>query len=391
MNELVGGALVQNVSAQCIPNLVATKTFKPQKIVWLYTPQVEGEARRMGAIAAHWRPRPEQRFCQVDARDVQALDKALARALGRLAREKRPIVFHLTGGTKSMALMAWRQMRALEEKGARCYAVVMDPTEQAFDLLHPHCRNAIVRCERLDLKTILRAHGNAIAAEGRSLPRLAEIRPLLNKLRALAPTLREALAGREPRRGEHDAELVLTGGADVPEPLRRALRWMRDGGVLAALEIRKNRIRWRWAPGFGAHGSPVDYARNEWLEDWVGAVLGKLSDWDGAYVGLRVDFSGRVREHRGKQDMQEFDFLGARRNRLVYWSCKHAKALTPAMLFEVDALRDEVGGRDQHVAGLVYLSQRAPGGLEVKARRLGVHLVDVSRPDAEKTLLQFSK
>ncbi|RME81515.1 MAG: DUF1887 family protein, partial [Zetaproteobacteria bacterium] len=127
VNELARGVLVQNASAQCIPNLVATKTFKPQKIVWLYTPQVEGEARRMGAIAAHWRPRPEQRFCQVDARDVQALDKALARALGRLARERRPIVFHLTGGTKSMALMAWRQMRALEEKGARCYAVVMDP------------------------------------------------------------------------------------------------------------------------------------------------------------------------------------------------------------------------------------------------------------------------
>jgi len=116
----------------------------------------------------------------------------------------------------------------------------------------------------------------------------------------------------------------------------------------------------------------------------LAAVLAHHDDgaWRGGYSGVQVDI-----KHPG--DHQEFDFLGVRKNHLVYWSCKNTSELKAAQMFEIDALRDEVGGRDFHIAGLMHTAP-AESGMRSKAKRLNVHLVQVTAHDAEEQLCRFS-
>jgi hypothetical protein len=128
---------------------------------------------------------------------------------------------------------------------------------------------------------------------------------------------------------------------------------------------------------------PLAYIRNIWMEDWVTMVLaGADNRWQQAFSGIKIN----IRTH---DDSQEFDFLGARKNHLVYWSCKNTKKTTSAQFFEIDALRDEVGGRDFHVAGLVHTAN-INDGLQAKAKRLGIHLVNILDDDAEEKLIRIS-
>ncbi|RMD65723.1 hypothetical protein D6833_02480, partial [Candidatus Parcubacteria bacterium] len=69
--------LIQNVSAQCIPNLVAAKTFRPRRLVWVHTPEFRETLDRLRKSASGFVE--QQDAWQVDARDVEALHETLLR------------------------------------------------------------------------------------------------------------------------------------------------------------------------------------------------------------------------------------------------------------------------------------------------------------------------
>ncbi len=372
--------LIQNVSDQCIPNLVALRTFRPRRVVWVYTAQVKEPWKRLKAMVL---PEVEQCDWLVDARDVEALHRTLDERFALLGDEAAPLVYHLTGGTKSMSLQglfhlgSHRRRRKVQVQG-----VVMNPKTQGFDVLYPEARNHALACASLKLDQILRVHGNAVEQPGRDLGFLRARLDVFEELRALAPRVLQALGGREIGKTQHDGWIELKNGTDIPPVVQKALHLLCDGGLVQKMRIEGNRVQ--------VLGAKIDthnvfaYVRDIWMEDWIGAVLAThLDDWQGGYSGVKVRFG---RRRATGQDMQEFDFLGARRNHLVYWSCKRVKEIKASMLFEVDALRDEVGGRDHHIAGLAYMGECGEG-MRQKARRLGVRLLDVSRKDAAQALL----
>ncbi len=377
-----GCILIQNVSSQCIPALVAAKTFQPKKIIWVYTPEFGSVLNRLKSFCSDFVQEQEQ--WRVDARDAEALHRGLLERFAVLKVAGDKVIYHLTGGTKSMSLQGLYNLGTFRRTwNVTVQGVVMDPRSQHFDVIYPHPVNNALPCARLSLRQILAIHGNAVHTSGRSLEFLRKRREIFEKLRALAPEVRRALHTRNI--GKNNAGRVeLEGGRSLPRPVERAIRLVGEAGLVRNMEIRGNRV---YHEGAVFDKDIFAYVRNLWMEDWAGAVLADdLSGWAGGFAGVKVRFGRR----KGKGgDTQEFDFLGARDNRLVYWSCKNIRKVTPAMLFEVDALRDEAAGADFHVAGLLYAGECGEG-YKLKAGRLGVHLVHVHDPDAAEQVIRIS-
>jgi hypothetical protein len=172
----------------------------------------------------------------------------------------------------------------------------------------------------------------------------------------------------------------LRGGNDLPMVVQEGLHLAQDAGVIRELRIQKQYFTFSSV----YCENPYAYIRNMWMEDWVGAVLAKHDDgqWHGGYSSVKVSI-------KSPDDYQEFDFLGTRKNHLVYWSCKNTHEVKTPYFFEIDALRDEVGGRDFHIAGLVHTAD-VQVTLRKKAARLGVHLVQITQADAQERLLELS-
>jgi len=373
--------LIQNVSSQCIPNLVAVKTFRPNKVIWIYTREYSDTLNRLklacGNLVA------EQQQWLVNARDVEALHSVLQSNFKNLCVNGR-VVFHLTGGTKSMALQGLINLGFFRRsRSADVLGVVMDPYSQYFDEVYPCPVNGHRTCATLTLDQILHVHGNAVHKPGHAMELLADRFDLLEKMRLLAPVIKRELQGRQIGRRDAEGFYQLSGKGGLPKAFHQGLEIAEQAGALRALAVSGERFRCTMQ----GSGDPAAWVRNTWMEDWAGAALGRgLSGWQGAGAGIEIRIG---RKSGAGMDKQEFDFLGARNNHLVYWSCKNVQDVKPAYLFEVDALRDEVGGRDFHIAGLLYAGELKEG-VGKKAQRLGVALVDVLCPEAAERLVKIS-
>ncbi|RMG57810.1 MAG: hypothetical protein D6717_04150 [Gammaproteobacteria bacterium] len=164
----------------------------------------------------------------------------------------------------------------------------------------------------------------------------------------------------------------------IPKRLKNTLALLQSHGLLSGLRYP--------APDqvcYEQHGQDIiKLIAGGWLERWLGAVL---ADAGIAWRGARV--SAKVLEKGGGS--QEFDFLGAHRNHLVYWSCKTDAKLTNDKLFEVDALRDGIAGSDFHIAGLLHAAPVMPT-MRAKARRMNLHMVCALEDDAAAQVIRIS-
>jgi len=373
--------LIQNVSSQCIPNLTAVRSFKPNRVIWVYSEQTKPDMERLKEAVrkqVSW-----QESWLVDVRDSAQLQVNFKKYFDALSIQGA-LVFHLTCGTKSMALQGLMQLAFFQQKSKYpAYGVVMDPVSQYFDMVFPKAKNDAYACEPLSFKQVLGVHGcKRRSASGRDIMSLKKAYEPLQQLRRLHKPLMRATRQRTlcSKLESSNQGYYLRGGNDLPKEVQKGLHLAQDIGVISRLSIQKSHFT------FQSEGceDPFAYIRNMWMEDWIGAVLAHHDDgyWRGGYSSVQVDI-----KHPG--DHQEFDFLGMRKNHLVYWSCKNTSELKSAQLFEIDALRDEVGGRDFHIAGLLHTAP-AESGMRSKAKRLNLHLVQVTAADAEEQLCRFS-
>jgi len=373
--------LIQNVSSQCIPNLVAAETFKPQRIIWVYTDESKNTLQQLQQSTQHITQ--QQEAWHVQARDSEWMQQHLKACFADLS-VKGKLIFHLTCGTKSMALQGLMQLAMYKQKhSADVSAVVMNPNSQQFDMLFPQAGNAIQACQPLSFKQILAVHASQRHKySGRDMQGLKKYYEPLSALRNLHKPMMHAMQGRTVCSMDEsvDKGFYLRGGSDLPKVVQEGLSLAQDCGVIEHLHITNTHF------SFQPQGcdNPIAYIRNTWMEDWVGAVLAKYDDgqWHGGYSSVKVSIKTAA-------DYQEFDFLGARKNHLVYWSCKNMNEVKTPQLFEIDALRDEVGGRDFHIAGLLHTAV-IKQGLYIKAKRLGVKTLQVTSPDAEQRLVKMS-
>ncbi len=372
--------LIQNVSDQCIPNLVAAKTFHPRRIIWICTQEKKQALKYLQAATEYITP--DQAVWEVDARNSETMQRELTHRFKQYP-DDGDIVYHLTCGTKSMAVQTVIGLAThISKRHVKVSAVVMDPRTQKFDVLFPKANNDAFACSFLSFTEVLKIHGSERRDKsGRAMQDLKKIYEPLEQLRRLHKPLMKAMKDRricskeEARNG-----YFLHGGSDLPTILQQALYLAQEAGAIKQLRIQQQRFSFQPVHSHDA----IAYIRNTWMEDWAGAVLAKHDDgaWRGGYSSVKVNI-------KNKGDYQEFDFLGVRNNHLVYWSCKNIKEVKPAQLFEVDALKDEVGGRDFHISGLIH-TPNMDHGLKQKAARLGVKLLQVTRDDAEETLVRLS-
>lgn len=375
--------LIQNVSAQCIPNLVAARTFRPRRIVWIHTPEFAGLLDRLRRLTRADSPGQEQ--WQVDARDAEALHRVLSERFSALPADAR-VVYHLTGGTKSMALQGLYNLGSFRrERGAEVCGVVMDPRTQHFDIVYPQPVNNAVACAVLTLEQMLAVHGSSWDGRHRhaGLAECAEHGRLWEGVRSLAKSLKQDYSlnqlralHRRPASGPRRHFRSLQA---VPDSFRRIMDLLQGHGFITSL-------RWPAANEFRYHQTGIDVIKlvnGGWLEHWLGTVLhGSGIGWQGARVSAKV--------LEGDGGSQEFDFLGANsRNRLVYWSCKTDARLVNDRLFEVDALRDGIAGADFHVAGLLHTAPM-PAVMQAKARRMNLHAVHAFADNAAEQLVRIS-
>ncbi len=370
--------LVQNVSDQCIPNLVAAKTYQPQRIIWIYTPEKENILKRLQQAVHGVR----QETWQVNARDSQALASVLGQRFSNLKASGK-VVYHLTSGTKSMALQGMYAL--MKQSHLSATGVVMDPQSQHFDAVLPKAANNQTPCVSLGFNQILHVHGSKRKDKsGRSMEIVLPHYDAIQKLRLLNPVLMRDLKDVDVCKKEEAQRnggfYFLRQNKALTSNIQQGLHIAQDIGVIKGLNIQGNQFAFQTV----YTDNPIKYIRNVWMEDWVTAVLAKHNDgnWKGGFSGIEVS----IKQY---ENYQEFDFLGARKNHLVYWSCKNTSKLSSAQLFEIDALKDEVGGRDFHIAGLVHTAE-IKEGLKQKAKRLGLHLVNVLDADAEEKLVRIS-
>jgi len=376
--------LIQNVSAQCIPNLVAAKTFKPKKIIWVYSAEFGEVLNRLRSQTMSITS--DQENWRVDVRDAEALHQVLQSKFDALHAHGR-VIYHLTGGTKSMSLQGLYNLGTFRRnKHADVMGIVMDPRSQHFDVIYPLPKNNVFPCATLTLDEMLAVHGNqwdtnhahtepADCAAGyglweamRSLSRTMKREFSLNDLRALHD---------RPVKGRlrHFKSIK-----PIPASFRKILQMFQTNGLI-------HHLTWPSTSEFRYEQVGEDIIKlinGGWLEYWLGAVLHNSGiDWRGARVSAKY--------LEGKGGSQELDFLGATAsNRLVYWSCKTDSKLTNDKIFEVDALRDGVAGADFHVAGILHTADMSDV-MQAKARRMGLKSVHVYAPDAAEQLVAFSR
>jgi len=376
--------LIQNVSPQCIPNLVAVRTFRPSKLIWVCTPECENilaDLQRQTLADV-----PLQQVWRVDARDAEALHIRFQSCFTSLSGDL-PVIYHLTGGTKSMALQGLYNLGIFRRAtGAAVQGVVMDPRSQYFDLLYPQPKNNVHRCVSLSLTEMLAVHGNKLDAKHPHDPmeQCARSRELWNVIHAESEKLKQEWSANRmralhPNNPIQDEFRHFQYNGEMPRSFRRMLNLLQEHGWLSQLSFpASDQVRYRQRCG-----DVIKLINGGWLEHWLGAVLFDAGiDWCGGGVSIKV------LERSGGS--QEFDFLGATAaNRLVYWSCKTDKKLGNDKLFEVDALRDGIAGADFHVAGLLHTAPMSPV-MQAKALRMRVHTVNAREPDAKERLVRIS-
>lgn len=370
--------LIQNISDQCIPNLVAMKTFSPRQVVWIYSPEPRYEhvLQRLKSMCGKHITHLDW---QVDVRNSEKMEQQLQSYFSKL-KHAGHVVYHTTGGTKAMSLQGLAALSHFHMQSKQpIQAVVMNPKSQQFDVVFPKAENHAAACTSLSLRQIIQVHGNEIRSSGRDTNDLKNHQEALNRLRLMHPMLMRESNQISMSKKDDNGMAILQGRTKLADVIIEAAKLAKGIGVVQDLKIERHQI-------FSKQIGDTDlwsYIRNVWMEDWVAMVLATGDNrWQQAFSGIKINF-------RSPNNYQEFDFLGARKNQLVYWSCKNTGDLSPAQLFEVDALRDEVGGRDFHVAGLVHTAEAKSGMIE-KAKRLGVHLVNILDNDAEEQLLELS-
>jgi len=375
--------LIQNVSPQCTPNLVAAKTLRPRKIIWVATPECEDELERLRVSV---QPYVREQLCwRVGARDAESLHATFIKNFAAI-NASGCIIYHLTGGTKSMALQGLFNLGLFgRNRHADVFGMVMDPVSQYFDLIYPHPVNNWLACQSLELGEMLAVHGSVLDSRHRhdELSDCSARMELWETMRLQASALKRVWHVNDMRalhrRPPADEWRHYRASRALPKQLKSVLRILTEYGYISELSFPSMS-----EACYRQHQCDVlKLITGGWLECWLGAVLCQSSIvWNGARV------SAKVNEPEGGS--QEFDFLGAsERNRLVYWSCKTDAKLTNDKLFEVDSLRDGIAGSDFHVAGLLHTAEISKV-MRVKAGRMRVHSVCVHDADAAEQVVRIS-
>lgn len=95
------------VGEQPLPNLLPAYFLKPEAVVLIHTERTKRVSGRLAKMLSQATP------LEVDPYDILEIEQAIRTEIGKSQRPATELVFNLTGGTKAMALAAYRLAEAM--------------------------------------------------------------------------------------------------------------------------------------------------------------------------------------------------------------------------------------------------------------------------------------
>jgi len=385
--------LILLVGSNPLPNAVSGRLLvRPGgRIVLVKTTETERVAQHLGSwLTASLEVEVVQ--AQVDDSDASTIYHEVYRHAARAVSERRRLGLNYTGGTKAMAVHAYRAVEAATQDGpsdpvfsyldARDLSMKFDPpgTAAGQSKVVP-----IGTAVPFTLRTLAELHGWKLAACPKTEPVLLDVSTALAQLhqdRAAADAwctwCVDVLEKQCRRAGQN--------WLSSAQLRSKTLEWPTADGARRVVAILQERLG-SDSPDFsvGALAERTGLAREEenlcrwlhgvWLESYVLDAVRRVA----AACGLN-SFGANIKGQRTDPDTREetnfeFDAAAIRGYQLFGFSCTTAgKDLTKSKLFEAYIRARQLGGDEARV-GLVC-SADDPGRLE---RQLQSDFVDTSR------------
>jgi len=318
------------VSDQVMANLVPLLFEKPDRAIFLTSPTMKPQAKRLTQIVS-------PRGIRVDEKEIAPYSFAQVSETCKgiiNAHQEDRLTLNVTGGTKISALAAFQVFFFENQR-----IIYQDTSSDRLLQLGPVESETQVKRNLVGPKEYLAAHGLLMTNDG--LPSsgyqqraalLPDLADLLVENERLQGTLNHLLGENWSKAGYANVELNRLG----PEAERLADLLARCGVAhlgVGVINVQGDENRF--------------FCQGGWLEEYVYHEVNKLQI-KGARPRLNVkvqwDEAGR------RQTSNEFDVLFTSRNRLFIISCKTANLErehgTPAKeaLYELDSLADKAGG-----------------------------------------------
>lgn len=349
------------ISDQPIPNLLPLLLEKPDKAVFLVSPEMTTQAERLKKVL-------QPSGIQIETREISAYD--FEHALGvcqSMLDESHPVplCLNITGGTKIAALAAFQAFSSARQRIIYC-----DTFGHRLLTLAPQHDDQPVPDNLISFRDCLTAYGIPPISDGRP-PTGAE--PRCSHLTALATLLieNEALLAKlnsalDKEKKDYANVPVNALGAKADELVAQ----LTACGVAALVGGNSINIPNKGKKFFCAGG---------WLEEYTYEMVKQL-ELDGLdpAMNVKVRWDGKGRE----QTENEFDVLFTHRNQLHLISCKASNPerqcasgskLTEA-LNEIDTLKDRAGGL--FGKGMLVSARRLRDEDRERAKKMKIELVD---------------
>lgn len=356
------GTHVCLISAQPIPNLLPLFLEKPDKAVFLVSPQMSDQADRLEKVL-------KPCGIQIETRKISAYDfeQALGACQAVLSEtHPAPLTLNVTGGTKIAALAAFQAFFFDNQRTIYC-----DTDSHRLLTLAPQSGEQSLLENLISVRDYLTAYGTPPITDGKPptggesrRPHLAALAKLLVENEDLLSKLNSAV----DKEKKDYATVSLNALGKQAEELASLLAACEVASLVGgnSINIKNKEMKFFCAGG--------------WLEEYTYEMVRRLG-----IKGLDLTMNVKVQWEEGKGNRQtenEFDILFTHHNQLHLISCKASNPerqsasgskLTEA-LNELDTLKDRVGGL--FGKGMLVSARRLRDEDRERAKKMRIELVD---------------
>ena len=388
-------SLIQLVSAQAMPNLLASMALRPKKIIHCCTPSMQKQSQHLTnaykSVGLQSSVYTERLSAMPQVAELKGLVEKLAQ------ESELPLVLNFTGGTKLMSLGAF--VGALQKKIRSLYVDTVDgifvdgQSAPGFVDLFEGGDISLSQVKRqLTVHALAVANGCERATNGKKWTPYRELAELLILDEALEKRCHEKadkLLKKEPRNFEKAKDFwkaTVRNPVNFSDPVLElgALSGFfeeRDGEYFIHSQIadRLKELRGKPAPTiyqnvYSDLRFPFSFFQGMW---WEIAVMDYL-DKKGIYRDLR--WSVEVGSRSGSGTDMEEDILGVDDVNLLYVSCKRGGARTQISrtIENVNSSAQRIGGSfsKKIFAVCLPLSGQLKSRVKNRCRELGITLLD---------------
>ena len=360
------------VSDQPIPNYVPVldNTFRPREVILLVTERMRAKA---DALAHTLKTRCGVKTRQITIAseyDMQEMEDKVLGELIALDEAKENIALNLTGGTKLMAIAAYR---TFHDAGYPAFYFTATSNEV---LLLDNNERLTLQPPKIKIEDYLRLHGYQIAAN--------------NQLQHSVPRERQAIGEELVQRHQYytDAITALNGIISKGRAQNRKTLTFTQNETWGALDdlidllARHDLLKTDDKITFTDEDS-LRYANGGWLEEYTFHLAASLPDIQDIALNVQIENAGNPHQPN------ELDIAILSHNILFVLECKTANLKadekTQNALYKLETLK-KLGGLRTQTAFISY--RELPRETRDRAKGAGIEIIEQKDLQGFKTLLK---